>query len=1037
MTPQEIEHYVLVASDASNLQHQQQANALLNQWVSTNCDSTLADTIVQVLRLTQREVVLFYTLTVFFRLDDATPHQRAVFRREILAQVLDGTDGLGPGQSAWSPAYLRTKVGVLFSRFLTLDYPHAWPDAFEELQAPFVVRHAPDILLRTLVALTDGFGKNEEDAVARIKTHVRGAAGPPFPGAAPGAAAAESSISGRLLRTVLTLLEGALVVPPDGGGGGPAADKRGIDVLCLTVLRGFMSWADLTLLLGDDGGVLPLIFLALARGSRPGGGSPEADAGVVAVECLQELMARGMDDAKKVSMLAHTRVLEEIHAHVDLVTVDASPIDVVLEVARFINRTGLEVLPILPDGPEGATLRGQLLDLFFRCFAYDDIDVSGAVVPLAGSLVVMEEQQQQRRSQESALPRLLTIAYAQMKYPPDFQYDYEDEDEAEEEVYRSELRKLNQKLVRVNPDLCLQFTCQALSQLPLPLSAAPTSDVQASLSLVYHYCEGIRPPPGLKVVMRNETFRSLLIGLHASDITQHPHREVLTLYYETGVRYYPLLKERPDLLQKVLEAMTGATGLQHDNPRVRSRCCYLLLRLVKSVGSSISSSNCVLRPYVETAVSGIQGLLENNNSLLRSEDTLNLFETIGLLLGKTGLPPSDQQKYLTLVMTPHVRSIETTLRDNRQAVVHDPDMHGEALAGSIAAIAFLSKGFKQPPVEVQTVLLETLQICLAVLEVLPGSAEVRNKTFVLVQRLILCLEGKVLPSMPRLLFLLISHSTSEDILDVAQLINQLCLKFKADAIGALDSNLLPFLQKCQSHSNVIAIINDPTNHPQQQPSSLGGQLDAPHTRVEQLSIQKLSYTVLQHLVSQGATAVLLSPANASSLEAILQSMGEGAIRVEDPLMKKTCLIFFRDLLDQWVPVPVATMNGGGGRADGNSRCGAPDYVVQGYIRFVCSLLIPGLLQYFAGRDSNFNVNDANQYRCLAEVAIIMETLKNRIPDVFYSDVLVATFTQQLGSSPPVLDGLRCAANRNDIEVCLKALAVRRDNGLQNANNTNM
>jgi hypothetical protein len=93
-----------------------------------------------------------------------------------------------------------------------------------------------------------------------------------------------------------------------------------------------------------------------------------------------------------------------------------------------------------------------------------------------------------------------------MIYPADYQFDYENDDEAEEEVYRGELRKLYQKLVCACPQLCLQFLCQALANLPVPLSSAGISELVAALRLVYHYSEGIRPPPGLKVVMKNETF---------------------------------------------------------------------------------------------------------------------------------------------------------------------------------------------------------------------------------------------------------------------------------------------------------------------------------------------------------------------------------------------------------------------------------------------------------------------------------------------------------------------------------------------------
>ena len=1056
MTPQEIERYVLQASNSSNPSNQQQANNYLNQWVSSNNDNILANTIVEVVRVTQREVVLFYALTVFSRLNNADPQQRAIFRQEILSQLLqssqssssslssiaidNNTDVINStssssssssnnnyhNQSSWSPSYLRTKVGVLLAHFIQSDFPQNWPSAFDDLQSPLLLQNAPDILLRTLVALMDDFGKDETEINTKIKDYLRGYnTNPQQPNQIIMVNNPQQSISGRLIDTISSILEQALAETNE-----RAEEQIQIyAVLSLNVLKGFMSWVDIALVLDER--ILRLIFTALARGSVV---DANTDAGVVAIECMGELIARGMEDDKKIQIICHSRVLENIHAHVDLVTVDASPIDVVLEVAKFINRTGLEVLPIIseqqqkqdiaiPD--EIITLNNQLMDLFFRCFAFDDIDVSGAVIPLAGSLISISsdlQQQQNCQQQDSLMSKLLTITYNQMRYPPDFQYDYEDEDEAEEELYRTELRKLNQKFVRANSELCLRTLSTILSQLPLLLSAAPTPDIEVAVSLVYQYCEGIRPPPGMQVVMRDETFRNLLVGLHLSDIIQHPHSEVLTLYYETSVRYHPLLKERPDLLQKVLGAMTGARGLQHENGRVRSRCCYLLLRLIKSVGSSSNKSNksSVLRPYVETAVSGIRGLLENSNVQLRLEDTLNLFETIGLLLGKNGLSPSEQGQYLTNVMTPHVHSIKTILNEMKQYNSQDPETYGETLSNSIAAIAYLSKGFKKPSIEVQTVLLETLEVAFSVLEALPNNEEIRNKTYVFVQRLIQCLEDKVLNIMPRLLFLLIQHCTAEDILDVSQLINQLCIKFKANATCALDSNLLPYLQKCHHISNTIGVDTGAPEHQQGQDVEV-----APHLRTEQLSIQKLSYAVLNHIVSNDVTAVLISPTNISSLEAILQSMSEGAVSVEDPLMKKTCLIFFRLLLNQWVTTTIMTVGNGGNNVDSSD---VPDYIVQGYVQFICDVLVPGMLQFFLRNDGIFNINDANSFRLLVEFSCILEILKTRLPEIFGN--VVDKTIQQLALPLPMVEGFRLASTRKEFEDCLKGI-IQQHRELQN------
>ena len=61
----------------------------------------------------------------------------------------------------------------------------------------------------------------------------------------------------------------------------------------------------------------------------------------------------------------------------------------------------------------------------------------------------------------------------------------------------------------------------------------------------------------------------------------------------------------------------------------------------------------------------------------------------------------------------------------------------------------------------------------------------------------------------------------------------------------------------------------------------------------------MGYIVLHHLVLHRATPVLLSPTNDGSLENILQTMSHAAIHVEDASVKRTCIRFFRELVEQW------------------------------------------------------------------------------------------------------------------------------------------
>jgi len=407
----------------------------------------------------------------------------------------------------------------------------------------------------------------------------------------------------------------------------------------------------------------------------------------------------------------------------------------------------------------------------------------------------------------------------------------------------------------------------------------------------------------------------------------------------------------------------------------------------------VSSSSGGRERIVEGAIASSRlqlsatGLLSNPTGYqqLRPDDALYLFETTGLLLGKTGLAPTEQQASLAKVIAPHIQSMEETLRSDN--VSRDPDYCGDMLAASVAAIAYLSKGFKNPPLEVQLVLAETVSVALSVLEALPGNDVVRGKIFILLQRMILSIGVQVIPSMSRFLLLLIEHCTTDDIQDLAQLLNQLCIKFGADAIPALDPALLPFLRKCHqlvpSAGEVVTSSDIP-----------------PHLQTEQLSIKKLTFTVLQHVVTYRLSPVLLSPTNAGSLELVLQTMSEAAIHVEDPVVKKACVTFFRELVDQW------TESGG-----------SADAVCSGFLRFVFEIFVPGMLQCILS--SSFNHEDALQARNMSDFAFILFLLKTRTQGDHFEQYVIRGCLSSAGCPPPVLDAFRQVSAQQEMELCLK------------------
>ena len=790
-------------------------------------------------------------------------------------------------------------------------------------------------------------------------------------------------------------------------------------VRALATLKRYLSWIDIRLATNPNLIQMLLKGLGGASSCSTSGDDEEEPTqrtmlSVECANCLSEVIDRGMDEQKKLDLLTQLDIfgtlfqLSQIQANgssngtvvtsggkLDLINIDGTQVEAVSSAAELINTAGLALIQgweIDPTSQTTNTQMKQCFELVLACLAYDSIDVSGAVIDLMTRLLQSLEKKEQHWTTlfsdasicNKILPRILLILHLRMKYPNDFEYDYEDEDEAEEELYRANLRKLYQRIVHLRHDIALQFIGQCLSSIPQPLSSSPTPDIEVGLRLVYHYGEG-RRPTGAKTALKDSGFKEIVMAVHRSDVASHPHREVLLLYYDISVRYAAILKECPELLTLFLGSLSGNRGLQHTHARVRCRCCYLLLRLIKSVGAK------AMKPHVEAIVEGIQTLLfpppgAQTNIDIPANEALYLFEATGLLLGTTGLDSDIQVRCATAVLTPHIQSIGAILQNPE--ITRDVETYGEQLSLSISAIAQLSKGWqKHPPPGVQEVLVAAVDVCRKVLLALPSSPLIRSWSAVLIQRMIFCLGEGVLPLMPTFFPPLLLHCTlEEDILDISQLMNQLCIKFKEKAVAAIDLALLPFIQK------VFAIQT--------------GNI------TEQLSVRKQAFATLQHIALHNASPVLYSQTNVSSLGDILQLMYDGASSVPDPVMNKTCVQFFCELISQW---------GGSGIIQ------APPNVVNAFFDFAYSVFVPGMTVRIL--DNTFNAKDALYCRVLAEFSRSLWLLKQscrgnvEFQSRFIEIVLNGGGGERKLGSQKIALGFQNAACAKDIELTLKEWKV--------------
>ncbi|GAX19609.1 hypothetical protein FisN_19Hh189 [Fistulifera solaris] len=588
LNPQSLERWILQSNDPSQPTAQMQAIIMLRDWSLSSPREVVIASMFQVLDQSSEETAQFYSLGTLGRMPlDET--ERASFRQYLLYRYPPA-----------SSTFLRNKVAWILARFLWEDVPMRWTTlehdlihhlsvsqpalfckiletAMEEFSA-VVIREDPnnvDYDEEQTLTTNSSFYSTKHD-MRRVKDYFKdyineyGEATGKQPNDL-----ATNTLAHRLFDRVVKVLEESIVLLRNGND----ANRQAIETVALALksMRQFLMWIDL--FPADTQGegaaqskAIEILLYLLSVSDYP------AHIHVLTFQVLKEWNsgAQSTHATSQVSdheLHVYSAVFEQIHkANLLPYNVESSaPIEVVIEVAKFVDSAGQHLLNMFVIQSANATSEIQVnadkiksalfqaLDLFFRAFSYDDIDVSAAVFPLSGNLISEMEKQASLRMH---LPQLLNVLYSQMKYPADFSYDYEDELVAEEMTYRADLAKLFGKMVRIDSNICLQFVVETAQRME-GISKAPTQDVEVFLRLLYHFCEGLRPSPGLKVVMKNQVFCSLLTALHNSDIADHPHREVLCLYYETSVRYHPIFMTNSGnakvtntpLLSRVLEAM--------------------------------------------------------------------------------------------------------------------------------------------------------------------------------------------------------------------------------------------------------------------------------------------------------------------------------------------------------------------------------------------------------------------------------------------------------------------------------------------------
>ncbi|KAG2509612.1 hypothetical protein JM18_009069 [Phytophthora kernoviae] len=599
------------------------------------------------------------------------------------------------------------------------------------------------------------------------------------------------------------------------------------------------------------------------------------------------------------------------------------------EIGEVINAVGLELVTCKdafrhtnrPDLLQvSGTMLCQLMPLVWELFAHESKDVSEEVfevVNAVGGAMLRTETQAAGTPQNEAevfrpseyIPQILHGIYLQTRFPEE-----SDSDAAEFEEYRRSLYTIFLNIVRQRPHDTLAFLTNLAQSLPAQFGEIDPRNLESFLSLVYRFKEGLAALKSVAVPFNEpgSPLTVMVVQIHSSMITASTnntaplHPSVLLTYYDLAVRYSKVLQNQSALIPAVLEMMFGLHGLAHPASHVRSRVCYLCLRLVKVIGSSVnphaSSIMTALQPRLAIPKEREEVASVHNSTYLAYDDQLYLFELAGQIIASLILPLEEtgmnakqlRYRYTIAVLDPLLQGLNTTLSELANGALTDEEYVTEHCASHLNAIAHVLKAFKGTDCmeNHQETFTQVLTAAACVLRALPRAPRVRSKVIFTLHRLTTVLDREhFLDNVKEVLQALMMGCEQPEVVEIVQLVDQLIIKHKQALGGFLNETTLPFVQHlCALMPERSALANQETK-------------DAP--QLERESIQKYLYTFLLHLVTHGLDAVLISAKNVAQLENMLRLVLEGCAEVQDNNINRACFSIGSMLVERWIGAGMA------------------------------------------------------------------------------------------------------------------------------------
>ncbi|XP_032241987.2 exportin-T isoform X1 [Nematostella vectensis] len=845
--------------------------------------------------------------------------------------------------------FIKNKASQVFALTFVVDYPNQWLSFFSDLhQILHTGAAAVDMYLRILKAIDDEVVDREvartSQEMARntmIKDFMREQCVP------------------EMTKWWLSILETY------------GTTNSMLTCSCLDVVGAFVSWIDINLVANDKfiSMLLNLLSVDVLRES--------------VCDCFHEIISKGMDPVAKTELVES--LIGVLESAAILPPTEETDIDFLAKLAKLINGIGSQLISsynkLVKSGD--ATVAANTLkaienkiQLLFRFLGDDDDDISHTVNGFAHSYFQLLKQMSTISDQQKqTLEGLLYVIIKKMTYDDLYNFDQEGEDEVMFMEYRKEMKVLFDNISQLDANLVLMTVHNVLSASLGRLEEAEFMEVEMAIRLVFMLGEAL-PGQQLYTDSRFPLLQQMMGLIVSSRLSYYSHSAVSLMFFETVVRYDRFFTSQPQHIPTVLIAFLDERGLRNPNSTVRSRCCYLLSRFIKSHRNHMQN-------YVDDVLKRFQGLLvvssdNGYHHLLSADEQLFLYESAGMLVASSNASQEKQLMYMNGLLSPVIIKFGSILS---KLMSGDLDAqaslsHAQLLYSLVSFASRASKAFPNQQTLKQSgcapCFKEALPLFLQALTCPLHREIIHNGIRQYLHRMVICLGDDVLPFIPIAVTHLLEKCSARDIQDFIPLINQIIAKFKILIVPFLRDVFMAIV------NTIFTVLNKPAEEADTQAAK------------EKETLRRSYFLFIAAIVNNEVSEVLTSQ-EPHNVQQVLLTLIQGAVEYPDPVAQKICFNVLRKLVELW-----------GGSSGEN-----------GFKDFLYDNIVPAC--FLAPMKSTFDMNDAQTFLAMQEIAQTQKMILQK-QGIEFLDYLQSKYLPSLNLSPPMVQEYTQALQHADIKT---------------------